>query len=165
MQPFLPLLACMLACLVAGCGGASRPTSQTVQGDGFGFQAPLAWRVSRSSGSTAASSGPVDRVEVLRFRLEKTYRPALFAATARELDGVIARIAAQLHGRVVSSSTVELDGRRARSYRLLYGAGKAQEIAFVLDGEIEYELLCRKRSSEPPVACTELFGSFTLTSG
>jgi hypothetical protein len=155
----------LLACLLAGCGGPSRPTSQSVQGDGFGFQAPPAWRVSRTASSAAASSGPVDRIEVLRFRLEKTYRPALFAAAARELDGVIERIAAQLHGRVVSRSTVELAGRRARSYRLLYGAGKTQEIAFVLDGETEFELLCRRRSSEPSASCTQLFTSFALTGG
>jgi hypothetical protein len=161
LKRVLPLLACLLA----GCGGPSRPASQSVQGDGFGFRAPLAWHVSHTSSSAAASRGGVDLVEVLRFRLERSYRPAQFAGAARELDGDITRLAAQLHGRVVGRSTVELAGRRARSYRLLYGAGRAQEIAFVLDGVTEYELLCRKRSSEPAASCTELFQSFALTSG
>lgn len=156
----------LLACLLAGCGSPARPTSQTVQGDGFAFQAPLGWRVSHSGNGAAASSGTVERIEVLRFTLERSYRPALFAATAHELDGDVDRIAAQLHGRVVDGSTVELAGRRSRSYRLLYGAGKAQEkIAFVLAGDTEFELLCRRRSSQPAASCTQLFQSFALTSG
>ena len=159
LKPALPLLAC----LIAGCGGSSKPTTQTVQGDGFGFRAPLAWRVSRGATEAAASSGRIDRIEVLRFRLEESYRPALFPAAARDLDGVIDRLAAQLHGRVVGRATVELAGRKSRSYRLLYGAGRTQEIAFVLEGDSEYELLCRKRTSQPAASCQELFESFTLT--
>ncbi len=57
---------------------------------------------------------------------------------------------------------MQLAGRRARSYRVDYGAGKTQQIAFVLVGRIEYELLCRRKTTEPEDACKQLFSSFAL---
>lgn len=160
------LLALAAGACLAGCGGGpSKPASQTVEGAGFQFQAPASWVVTRSADTTAAVGRGVDRTEVIRFALVRPYRPALFAASARELDGVMARLARQLSGRVVSSATVRLAGGAARSYRVVYGAGRTQEIGFVLSGDREYELLCRRRVSEPDTACVQLFGSFTLASG
>lgn len=132
-------------------------------GDGFRFQAPKAWIVSHKDNSASAVNGPVDRVEVLRFTLEKAYRPALFPAASRELDGVIAGIAKQLSGRIAGRSTVRIGGRRARSYRIEYGPGKSQEIAFVLEDRTEYQLLCRRPSNQSDEICRQLFTSFALS--
>ncbi len=150
--------------LLAGCGSApAKPASQTVQGDGFQFQAPPSWRVTRTATTVAASRGSVERVEVLRFTLVRVYRPALFSKTTLELDAVIARLAGQLSGRVTSSATVRLASGPARSYRLVYGA-RTQQIAFVLQGPNEYELLCRRRLAQPEAPCQELLASFALAS-
>lgn len=149
--------------ILAGCGGSGRSDLQTLRGDGFRFQAPAAWTVLETATSATAKDGAVDELEVLRFRLEKPYRTALFAAAARELDGVIARVAAQLKGRVASRATVLLADRKSRSYRVEYGHGKTQEIAFVLEGQIEYELLCRRPSSQPDATCRAFFASFALS--
>jgi uncharacterized cupredoxin-like copper-binding protein len=149
--------------ILAGCGGSGRSKVQTVTGPGFSFQAPVAWRVATKKTSVIVSNGAVDRLEVLRFRLEKPYRVALFRAVTRELDGVVAKLAAQLKGRVASRATVKIAGRRSRSYRVEYGPGKAQEIAFVLEAQTEYELLCRRPARQPDATCRAFLASFALT--
>ena len=58
---------------------------------------------------------------------------------------------------------MRIGGRKARSYRIEYGPGKSQEIAFVLDGQTEYELLCRRPAAEPDARCKAFFASFHLT--
>jgi hypothetical protein len=152
----LPLL------ILAGCGGSTSAKTQTVTGEGFRFQAPADWAVERTGPSVAAVDGDVNRVEVLRFTLEKPYRPALFDAAAKELDGVAGRLATQLKGKVSSQSTSELAGRKARSYTIDYGPGKTQEIAFVLEGSNEFQLLCRRPASASNDACAQLFATFAL---
>jgi hypothetical protein len=158
----LTLAFAAVAASLAGCGGASKPTSQTVVGQGFSFRAPPAWRLSREAGSVVASSGQIDLVEVLRYRLERAYRPALFAATSRELDNVVERLAGQIHGRLAGRSTVQVAGATATDYRVLYGSARTLEIAFLLKGNSEYELLCRRRAADPDVVCAQLFSSFAL---
>ena len=157
-----PPLLCALVAL-AGCGGGGGPaTSQTVAGVGFSFQAPLGWRVARRGNAQLASSGAIDRVEVLTFTLEHPYRPTLFDAAARELDGVVERLAARGAARVIARSTLRIAGGEARSYRLAYTRGRTQELAFVLSGEREFELLCQRRVSGPAGLCSQLFRSFAL---
>ena len=131
-------------------------------GEGFHFAAPAGWAVVRKGPSVAAVDGDVDRVEVLRFTLEKTYRPELFAAASKELDGVVSRLAGQLSGKVSSRSTSEVAGRKARSYTIDYGPGKTQEITFVLEGRNEFQLLCRRSSSASNDTCAQLFSTFAL---
>ena len=133
-----------------------------MKGDGFSYVAPATWTVVRKGSSVAAEDGDVNRIEVVRFTLEKPFRPALFAAAARELDGVAARLAAQLEGKVSSSSTTEVGGRKARSYTIDYGSGKTQEITFVLEGQNEFQLLCRRDASASNDACAQLFSTFAL---
>jgi hypothetical protein len=133
-----------------------------VKGDGFSFTAPAGWTIEHQRNSLAATSGSVLRLEVLSFTLEKPYRTALFAAAARELDSVAGRVATQLKGKVASSTTVHVAGRKARSYRIEYGPGKVEEIAFVLKGRSEYELLCRRPASSSDTSCADLFASFAL---
>ena len=150
--------------ILAGCGGggAREPSTQTVQGAGFRFEAPAGWTVTHEQGTTAAASGAIDRVEVRTFRLVRPYEASRFAAASRELDGVISRIAAQLAGQVTSRQTVEVDGRKARSYTIAYD-GKTQQITFVLQGRAEHQLLCRRLEQSDDAACRSLLASFALS--
>jgi hypothetical protein len=147
--------------ILAGCGGSGSSKSQTVKGDGFSFAAPAGWTVLSKSGSTAASSGAVDRLQVSTFKLEKDYHPALFVAASKELDRAADGLATQLGGKVTSRSTVDVAGRKARSYTIEFD-GKTEEIVFVLDGRTEYELLCRRTSSGSSSSCDKLFSSFVI---
>jgi hypothetical protein len=148
--------------ILAGCGGSTSVKTQTVTGAGFRFEAPAGWNVVRKGESVAAVNGDVNRVEVHRFTLEKPYRPALFAAAANELNGVVNRLAGQLAGTVASQSTSEVGGRKARSYTIEYGPGKSQQIAFVLEGRKEFQLLCRRADSASNDPCAQLFSTFAL---
>ena len=134
-----------------------------MSGQGFSFEAPIGWKVVKQGSSVAATDGSVNRYEVLRFDLEKPYRVARFAAVSRELDGVAQRLAGQLGGRVTSRSTAVMHGRKSRAYTIDYGSGKALQIAFVLQDQTEYEVLCRRLSSAPASGCAQLFSSFALS--
>ena len=147
------------ALILAGCGGGGNNNWQQVRGHGFGYSAPAAWTVS----GAAATSGPVDRVEVLVFRLVRPYDPAQRALTVLELDRVASRIAAQLKGAVSSKRSLEVAGLDARSYRIAF-AGKTEEITFALDGQREYQLLCRRPAGASDGPCAELLASFELRS-
>lgn len=135
---------------------------QTVRGEGFRFDAPAGWAVSRKTDQVSASSGKVDMLQAQRFTLEKPYRPAIFAKAARELDGVASQIAVQAHGKVETRATRRIGGRKTRYYRIVYGPGKTEEIAFVLVGRDEYQVLCRRASSAPDTSCAQLFSSFAV---
>jgi hypothetical protein len=148
--------------ILAGCGGSTSAKTQTVKGDGFSYVAPATWTVVRKGPSVAAVDGDVNRVEVVRFTLEKPYKAALFAAAARELDGVASRLATQLKGKVASSGTSDVGGRKARTYTIEYGPGKTQEITFVLEGQNEFQLLCRRDQSASNDPCTQLVSTFAL---
>ena len=158
-KPFL-LTAAAAVAILAGCGGGGGGIGDTqiVRGDGFRFDAPADWKVE----DAAATHGSVDRVEVMTFRLVKRYRPELFDAAARELDGVAVRLAEQLHGKVAARSTVTAAGGKARSDRIDY-AGKTTEVTFVLGGRREYLLLCRREADGDDDACRLLVSSFRLT--
>ncbi len=132
---------------------------QTVHGDGYSFEAPATWVVVSKGSSTSASDGAVNRLEVSTFTLEKAYRTALFAAVVKELDRAADGLATQLKGKVAGSSTIEVDGRKARSYTIDYG-GKTEQIVFVLEDKTEYELLCRRPTSASSATCDQLFSSF-----
>jgi hypothetical protein len=118
--------------------------------------------VTRTGNAVAAADGPVNRLEVLSFTLEKSYTPARFAAASRELDGDAARLAGELSGHLAARSTTEVTGHKARAYRIEYGHGKTQEIVFLLDGKNEFELLCRRQASASASECAQLFSSFAL---
>jgi hypothetical protein len=156
-------VAAVLAAIVAGCGGGAEDSPPRVlDGDGFSFAAPAGWKVTRKEQEIAASDGDTSLVSVQVFRLTKPFRPTLFQAAATELDGVAARLAQGLGGRVERSGTVTVAGRRARQYALSYH-GLVQEVTFVLDGRREYQLLCRRKSeSDPEEACTSLVRTFRL---
>jgi hypothetical protein len=136
---------------------------QTVKGVGFSFTAPVDWTVARTGTSASASLGAVDFVQVRLFRLEKPYRIAQFGAVSHELDTVAAGLAKQISGDVVSRSTMQVSGRKTRYYELAFDHGKTEEIAFVLAGQSEYQVLCRRVASAPDATCAQLFSSFTLS--
>ena len=92
-------------------------------------------------------------VSVSVFPLVRAYDPAKFAAAAKELDGVAAKLAKQAGTTLTRSETVTVGNRKVRAYR--YGADR---IAFVLVGKREYQLFCRRAAK----ACDLLFSSFTL---
>jgi hypothetical protein len=141
--------------ILAGCGGAGKANWQQVHGANFTFQAPAAWKVT----GTAASSGPIDRVQVNAFRLVHAFKQAEQAAAARELDSVAARLAQQLKGKVVSRRTLVVGGADARKYAIDHDS-LTEEITFVLRGKQEYELLCRRAKGADDAACRTLVASF-----
>jgi hypothetical protein len=151
----------LAALILAGCGGPAEPEAQVVRGDGFSFEAPADWTVTRAGGATAATDGAVDRVEVRVFRLVRPFRAARFEAAARELDGIAARIAKQQSGRVAAKETARVAGRKARSYRIEYD-GKVQVLTFVLKDRQEFQLLCRRAAGASGEACELLAESFRL---
>ena len=144
-----------VALILSGCGGGGSSNWQQVRGDGFHYNAPAEWIVD----GTAATSGPVDRVEVLVFRLLRPYDPARRVATARELDRVAAGIAAQLKGSVSSRRSLEVGGLDARSYAVAFD-GKVERLTFVLQDRREYQLLCRRSAAGDDAPCAELLRSF-----
>ena len=133
-----------------------------MKGDGFSYVAPATWTVVRKGPSVAAVDGDVNRVEVVRFTLEKPYKAALFAAAAHELDGVASRLAGQLKGKVALSSTADVGGHKSRTYTIDYGSGKTQQITFVLEGDNEFQLLCRRDANASNDPCAQLVSTFVL---
>jgi hypothetical protein len=145
----------VLALILAGCGGGGNSKWQQVQGSGFRFQAPAAWTVSGS----AASLGPIDRVQVNVFRLQRPYSHKRLAAAAKELDNVANDLAGQLKGKVTSRRTLRVDGLDARGYAIDHN-NLTEEITFALRGRHEYELLCRRAVGGDDSACRELVAGF-----
>jgi hypothetical protein len=144
-----------VAFILAGCGGGGSSNWQQVRGEGFRYNAPADWTVD----GAAASSGAVNRVEVLVFRLLRPYDPARRAATAHELDRVAAGIASQVNGSISSRRALEVGGLDARSYAVTFD-GKIEKITFALQDRREYQLLCRRPAGGDDSACAELLRSF-----
>ena len=152
MRAVLPLAVLFI---LSACGGSKQQETHPavdVRGEGFAVRLPQGWTVTRPPTGVAARHGG-GLVSVSVFPLVKTYDPARFAAAAKELDGVAARLA-QLAGTTLSRrETVTVGNRKVRAYS--YGASR---IAFVLVGKREYQLFCERATA----ACDLLFSSFTL---
>src|SRR5262249_43222409 len=149
--------------ILAGCGGGgtSQSSTQTVQGAGYRFEAPVGWTVTRAQDVAAAASGKVNRVEVRTFELSRPYDPSDFRAAVRELDANISTLAVQQKARVTGRRTSTVDGRKARSYVIAYG-NRVEEITWLLVGRKEHQLLCRRLAGADDSACRELLSSFVL---
>jgi hypothetical protein len=79
-----------------------------------------------------------------------------------ELDRVAATLATRLGGKVTSSRTVTVGGRRAREYEIEHG-GLVDRITFVLRGKRNFQLACRWRADDgEPDACARLSSSFAF---
>lgn len=167
------VLAVALAAALAGCGGGSKPattttpTEQQVRGAGYTYTAPFGWQVAGTDRGTTATGPGSQLLSVTVYRLVKPYVPARFAAAARELDGVAARLAAGRSGKVAASRTVKVAGRDSRSYRITYavkGTSLQQEVTFVLSGRTEWQLVCRRTAADPDAPCATLLSSFAIAS-
>ena len=161
--------AALATAALAGCGGEAAveaESSRRINGSGYSFEVPAAWKVARRARTIEArpAEGP-DAVSVTIFRLARPYRPELWPEVVPEIDGVVDRLAGELDGRRTSARTVTVAGRRARSYEVAFdreGEALVEELTFVLDGRREYQLLCRRPAdnAEAP-ACTRLRASFS----
>jgi hypothetical protein len=128
-----------------------------VHGPGFSFAAPSGWKTSRTL-RTVAASGDGSSVSVISSTLQKPYRPALFAAATRELDGLAAKLAAGVGKPLSQKQTIEVGGQKIRAYR--FGSAR---VGFFFFGTREYELLCRLPADgrDAGGACALLFKTFT----
>ena len=124
-----------------------------IRGLGFTFSAPAGWSTSRTLRAVTVQSGK-SRVSVTTYTLLKPYRPALFAAAAKELDGVAAKLAAAAGTTLTEKQTVDVAGEKIRAYR--FGT---MRIGFVHVGRREYQLLCHDAGD----ACALLFKSFSVS--
>jgi hypothetical protein len=119
---------------------------------------PDGWAVERARAKVGARRGDA-AVSVTTFTLLKAYDPAEFAAVAKELDGVAAKLAARAGHTLSERGTTTVDGRKIRAYRY-----PGVRVGFVLEGKREYQLLCTAPEGEDPNgACDLLFSSFSLT--
>lgn len=166
-------LVAVVAVVAAGCGGGGGKattttparTDQTVKGVGYTFVAPAGWRVVPTPRGVSASGTGPQLLSVAVYKLVKPYAPTRFAATARELDGVAANLAAGRKGKVTSRETLRVAGRPVRSYRIAYELGEdslTQQVTFVLRGTTEWLLVCRRAATDPDRPCARLLSSFTL---
>ena len=157
--------------IAAGCGGgggdgtqsqAEVGSGQAVAGPGFSFRAPDDWKVTVRPTSAEAKGDSSALVSVTVLPLLKPYRLALFPRVVTELDRVAATLATRLGGKVTSSRTVTVGGRRAREYEIEHG-GLVDRITFVLRGKRNFQLACRWRAGDgEPDACGQLSSSFAF---
>jgi hypothetical protein len=148
-----------LVFILSACGGGTKSTvvsTRVVHGPGYSFTAPSGWKTTRTL-RTVAVSGEGSSVSVITSTLQKPYRPALFAAATRELDGLAAKLAAEVGKPLSQKQTVEVGGQKIRAYRF----GSARVGFFFVDRR-EYELLCRLPTDgrDARGACALLFESF-----
>lgn len=99
-------------------------------------------------------------VVVTVFPLARPYSPALFDKVQPEIERVATSLKEQLHASL-TGRTLDVAGERAWQYDLVYGDVVAQ-VTFVLRGEREYQLYCRRAKSEAAAPCERLVSSFRL---
>jgi hypothetical protein len=157
-QPWYKQALLASALILAGCGGSAHAKPTTVRGHGFSFNAPGAWKVTTAPRTVLAAHGS-ELLQVSSFPLLRPYSDALFGKVKKELDVRMQAVAKDAGGTVTGSRTVTANGARAHSYEV--AAGKdVLEYTFVLRGKLEYELLCRRPSSESDDHCKTLLSSF-----
>jgi hypothetical protein len=151
--------------LAAGCGGGGgAQKARIVEGEGFSFRAPAAWKVQRSGGKLEVGQG-TDLVSVTRYPLLRRFRPEQWAKVVPELDRAAAALARQQSGAVADAKTLSVAGQQARRYDVLYerdGKKLTERITFLLRKKTEYLLLCRYERGASTEACDRLLSSFTL---
>lgn len=172
-----PLTVAVAVAIAAGCGGGGGEETtatdaghvRTVRGAGFVFSAPDDWTVTRTRTVVTArpDAASSEFVSVSIFPLLKPFRPSLWPAVVKELDGVADRLAKGLAGTVEERRTLTLTGGRARSYQIVYkteDAAYVQRLTFLLRGRTEWQLLCRFRGAGPAAeACGLLTRTFRLS--
>ena len=129
-----------------------------MRGHGFSFNAPAGWKVTSTATSTSASQDD-NLLQVSTFPLIHPYTDALFSKVKSELDVRMQAVAKDADGAVTGSKTVTVAGARAHSYAVTAGKD-VLEYTFVLRGMKEFELLCRRPSSDSDANCAQLLTSF-----
>lgn len=172
------VLAVLSAAVAGGCGETEPPgkaeprATRTVAGPGFTIAVDVEREVARTPRSLTvlpAEEGSPELESVTIFRLVKPYRPALWAAAAKELDSVADRLAESLDGELAAEPrTVRRGGLRGRLYEIDYareGVDLRQRLTLLLSRRTEYQLLCRWDASlDTPGACKRLEASFKRSS-
>jgi hypothetical protein len=157
------LLLLLLLPILAGCGGdghSNASSGQAVAGPGFRFTAPAGWKVTRTqNGVTVADDGRL--VEVSTFPLARAYSDDLFSAVEKELKARMDTLAQGSGGTVAPGKPVTVGGIRSHTYRIASG-GMVDDYVFVLRGKREYQLLCRRKSSDSDDHCGLLLSSFRV---
>jgi hypothetical protein len=161
------LVALILASCLTSCG-SSGTKERLVDGNGFTFMAPASWQETRRATMITVAPGKdaSELVGVSIFRLVNPYKPALFRRVVPELDGVAAKLAGELRGRVTERRTVKVAGMKGRQYELTYareGDDLQQTITFVLQDRREYQLLCRRQAGKKLGACGRLVRTFRIS--
>jgi hypothetical protein len=148
--------------ILAGCGGSGAPQAQTqtLKGPGYSFRAPAGWTRERT-GRELSARRDSQLVQVASFPLVRPYTSALFGRVAGELALRMKSVAAQSGGTIAGTRTVTVSGIRSHAYEVKV-ADHVDEYTFVLDGMHEYQLLCRRRSSDRGAFCDSLLTSFAL---
>jgi hypothetical protein len=151
--------------LLAGCGGGGDVRAeQRVRGAGYAFSAPADWQVIRRPMEIRLEDG-TDLLSVRRYALQREFQPELWTQVVPELDRAADQVAAQQSGTVTERKTMKIAGRNARHYRIEYeddGKKLTEELGFVLQGKMEYLLLCRYERGGDTDACDRLLATFTL---
>ena len=151
--------------LTAGCGGgAGAQKARVVEGDGFSFRAPAAWKVQRNGSDLQVGQG-TDLVSVTRYPLLRRFRAEQWAKVVTELDHAAAALARQQSGAVADVKTLTVAGQQARRYDVLYerdGKKLTERITFLLREKTEYLLLCRYERGASTDVCDRLLSSFAL---
>jgi hypothetical protein len=149
--------------ILAGCGGSGEPKAHylRVAGPGFSFGAPVGWQIDHAVGRTSASSDS-QLVQVSTFPLVHPYTDSLFDAVANELALRMKALAKETGGVLQGTSTVKAAGIRSHVYEMKVG-DHTDAYTFVLRGNREYQLLCRRRSSTSDAFCKHLITSFVVT--
>ena len=148
--------------ILAGCGGSSAPKVQwqTVHGPGYRFEAPLGWKIATRAGMTTASLDS-ELEQVATFPLVHRYSPALFTKVEPELATTMGNVAKKTAGTVTGHRVVTAAGIKSHAYDVTVG-DHVDEYTFVLRGKREYQLLCRRKSSDKQSFCEQLVASFAV---
>jgi len=152
----------VLALILAGCGGSGEPkvSYHVLTTPAFSFRAPVGWPVKTQGDTTTAASGS-ELVQVASFPLARVYTPALFTRVESELATRMGQVARASGGTVTGHSVVTAGGIRSHAYTVQVG-DHVDSYVFVLRNKREFQLLCRRKSSNRARFCEQLVSSFRL---
>jgi len=145
--------------IVAGCGSGSGSKTQVIAGNEFTFEAPSNWTVRHTARSSSAASGE-QTLQASVFPLSRAYTPALFSKVQPEIERVATALKEKLHARL-TGRTLAVAGERAWQYDLAHG-DVVEQVTFVLRGKREFQLYCRRGTSDSSRPCSRFVSSFRL---